>query len=83
MNKTYTIYEFAIQDKNHYPTGCNVCVAYEKDEKAIKEDGMDNKIYHYVWEEEVNLDNISIGDTIFLDEECKVVGGANAKERKV
>ena len=42
MNKTYTIYEFAIQDKNHYPSGCNVCVAYEKDEKADIDFGIEN-----------------------------------------
>ena len=81
MNK-YRIYEFAIQDEEYYPKGMNVKIAYEKDEKAIKEDNIDDSIYHYVWEKEIDLDNISIGDTLILDKEFTIVGGTDAKEKK-
>ena len=77
LNK-YNIYEFSIKDDNIYPNGATIYIANDKDEKAIKNDGRDEQIYHYV-DNSIDLSNIHIGDTMILDEEFIIIGGADAK----
>lgn len=79
--KEYSIYEFVIKDDNIYPDGMCVYLANDRDGDAILEDGGDEKIYHYV-EDDIDLNKICIGETIMLDEEFIVIGGADAKEKE-
>ena len=50
----YNIYEFTIRDDEYYPEGTSVCLANDKDMKAIKDAGDDDLIYHYV-DDEIDL----------------------------
>ena len=80
MNK-YRIYEFVIKDDNIYPNGMCVYLANDRDGDSILEDDGDEKIYHYV-DDDIDLSKICVGDTIMLDEEFIVIGGADANKRK-
>mgnify|MGYP003120790487 CR=1 FL=1 len=77
----YSIFEFAIKDSKIYPNGMTIYIANDKDEKSIKKDGRDEQIYYYV-DDDIDLNNVFIGDTLILDEEFIVIGGADAKEDK-
>tara|TARA_Y100000361_G_C10888058_1_gene202674 strand:+ start:79 stop:321 length:243 start_codon:yes stop_codon:yes gene_type:complete len=77
----YSIFEFVIKDSNIYPNGVIIYIANDKDEKSIKKDGRDEQIYHYV-DDNIDLNNVFIGDTLILDEEFMVIGGADAREDK-
>lgn len=57
-----------IKDKENYPKGQWVKIAYEKDEEQVNDD----EIYFYV-ENDFDLKNLKIGDKIQLDEEFEIV----------
>ena len=68
----YNIYEFSIRDDEYYPEGTNVCLANDKDMKAIKDAGDDDLIYHYV-DDEIDLTKVKAGDILELDVDFEVL----------
>ena len=69
------------EDEKYFPNGCAVNLAYERDEeKLIKMTGKgicgtaDEMVYHYVDENEVDLDKLKVGDKIELDGNYIVIG---------
>ena len=68
----YNIYEFTIRDGEYYPEGTNVCLANDKDMKAIKDAGDDDLIYHYV-DDEIDLTKVKVGDILELDVDFEIL----------
>tara|TARA_B100000519_G_scaffold39090_1_gene28825 strand:- start:832 stop:1071 length:240 start_codon:yes stop_codon:yes gene_type:complete len=75
----YNIFEFVIKDSNIYPNGMTIYIANDKDRSSIIKDNRDEDIYFYV-DDDINLNNVFIGDTLILDENFIVIGGADAKK---
>ena len=68
------IYVLILKDKEYYPEGKALGIAYEKDMEEIKNtDDLDDYVYHYVWEKEIDLEKLKKGDKIMLDVEFEVI----------
>ena len=68
----YNIYEFTIRDGEYYPEGTNVCLANDRDMKAIKDASDDDLIYHYV-DDEIDLTKVKVGDILPLDVDFEIL----------
>ena len=75
----YNIYEFTIRDGEYYPEGTNVCLANDKDMKAIKDAGDDDLIYHYV-DDEIDLTKVKVGDILELDVDFEILATEETKK---
>ncbi len=62
-----------IKDNKYYPDGRVVNISNERHMSSLISSGEDDSIYFYV-DDNVDLNNIAIGDTLELDTNFEIIG---------